>query len=246
MPRSGARRALRLLKWYLGYLYAWSTMPVTFAIYIHLYYRFKAHVGSSSGVWPLLLEASTSSLEYFVLVFHVILLATMYFGYDVEEGLDYMRYCAGVGRLSALALKLALIGLMASAPLVAAKVFMSVVWEPYAVVLCAEMLAQSSRLFVKLCFFSIYVSSFAALAALAIGRASYTIWALMTYFYLFENISPFQRWTPLNAPYIYFSLASPATSLTEVLLLFPVNTLALPFALSALFALYSRGEVKWR
>jgi len=157
-----------------------------------------------------------------------------------------MRYCAGVGRLSALALKLALIGLMASAPLVAAKVFMSVVWEPYAVVLCAEMLAQSSRLFVKLCFFSIYVSSFAALAALAIGRASYTLWALMTYFYLFENISPFQRWTLLNAPYIYFSLASPATSLTEVLLLFPVNTLALPFALSALFTLYSRGEVKWR
>jgi len=246
MRYSGARGAFGLARWYLRYLYVWSTSIVSFAAYVHLYNRFEVRVGGWEGVWPLLLEASTSLQEYFILLFHIVLLTAIYFGYDVEEGFEYVRYVAGVGRPGALTLKLLIVALLASTPLVAAKVLMSVVWEPLAAKLAGEMVVHSLNLLAKLLLFSLYIASVAALATLVIRRTSYAIWGLATYFYLFENISPFQQWTPLNAPYIYFLLTSPLVPAHLAVLSYPANFAAMLLVLVALYLVYSRGEVSWK
>ncbi len=246
MRCSGAGRKLEFLKWYLNYLYAWSTLFVMFAVYVYLYNRFKTDVGPVGCVWCILLDASTSPTEYFLFIIHVVLLTAIYFGYDAEEGFEYVRYLAGIGRPAALALKLALVGFVCSTPLIAAKVFMGVVWEPYAATIPLEMLEQVAGLAVKLFFFSVYISSFAALVAQALRKTSYTIWALLTYFYVFETVNPYQPWSPLNAPYMYYVAVSPYSSVAEVVLRFPLNVLAFVLALITLYIVYSRGEVKWR
>ncbi|QOJ78847.1 hypothetical protein IG193_08900 [Infirmifilum lucidum] len=246
MPYSGASRKLELLKWYLNYLYAWSTLFAMFAVYVHLYNRFKTDVGYSGCVWCILLEASTSPAEYFLFIIHVILLTAVYFGYDAEEGFEYVRYLAGTGRAAALALKLALVGFACSTPLIAAKVFMGIVWEPYAATIPVEMLEQVAGLALKLFFFSVYISSFAALVAQVLRKTSYTIWALSTYFYVFETINPYQPWSPLNAPYMYYVVVLPQSSIAEVIQQFFPNVLVFMLALAALYVVYSRGEVKWR
>ena len=250
----------RLVSWYLRFFNLWVFSVAMYFIYLYTYDRFRVSIlNISHSAYPaehaalLLTSSAYTELEPLLATVHLALISTILFSFEEGEGLGYLRYLGGVGRLASYLAKLLAALALFLAPLLAAKLTVILSWEYRALLL------SSSYIFLNLAsnlaLYALYVLPVYGFLALLIRRPAYFLTFALVELYVFER-----RFRLLNVYRIYAEAAFvypagfiyiggvPAPSPPHALaLLFPERLLA-SLIFAALTLLYYRlwGEVKWR
>jgi hypothetical protein len=256
MPRRGTRRFFELVKWYISFFNLWAASAALFFLYLLLYDRFRVNVISSylwasspsEGAWALLVGTAFSELEPMVAAMHLALIVALLFSLEEGEGMSYVRYAGGAGRLEAYAAKwLASLALFLS-PLVGAKLAVILSWDMRASLLLLGW-RLAALLVVSLAAYATYLFPILSALAVVVKRPLYYLILVFLELYVIE-----ERWSLLSARYLYMHAALFFLPNTGGVGFFSVERSALlpRLAASLLCAIFTvlwyrlKGEVKWR
>ncbi|MEM2410572.1 MAG: hypothetical protein QXF87_08630, partial [Thermofilaceae archaeon] len=172
-------RFLRAVAWYISFFNLWAvSLALTFA-YLYTYDRFRIEAATLHGFGPLeeaasrfLIGTANTHLKAMIASMHLALLAAILFSFEEGEGLSYIRYSAGLGRLSSYAAKLAASTLLFTAPLLAAKAIVILSWD-YRVLFNPFFAPSLLSLFSNLSLYALYLTPILALLAILVKRPAY-------------------------------------------------------------------------
>lgn len=262
MESGSLGKLLRATTWYLRFFNLWAISLAMFFVYLYTYDRFRVNIGHpllfgehplAGEEWIFLLSNARTELEPLLATTHMALISAILFSFEEGEGISYVKYLSGVGRLASYVAKLLAALLLFTLPLATAKLTVILSWDYRALWL------PSSYMFLNfvsnLVLYATYIFSVYGLFALLIRRPVYFLASSIIELYVFEPKLSLLGARPM---YLYASLTHPLALLPTprgtvlappyaLLLLFPQRfTLALACALLTLLYYRFRGEVKWR
>ncbi|MEM4454962.1 MAG: hypothetical protein QXT28_09645 [Thermofilaceae archaeon] len=254
-------RFLRAVAWYISFFNLWAvSLALTFA-YLYTYDRFRIEAATLHGFGPLeeaasrfLIGTANTHLEAMIASMHLALLAAILFSFEEGEGLSYIRYSAGLGRLSSYAAKLAASTLLFTAPLLAAKAIVILSWD-YRVLFNPFFAPSLLSLFSNLSLYALYLTPILALLAILVKRPAYYLILIFLELYIIEGrlellgvrrlYSSAALWWPLG--FITTARGSVFSPPHALIILFPQRFLASLACAALTLAWYRlKGEVRWR